>query len=410
MQIKISPPDQPIKTHVHLPASKSISNRALIIRALSKEDFKIKNLSNSNDTGVLADALNHLSQPVINIGAAGTAMRFLTAFLSITPGERVLTGSDRMKQRPIKILVDLLRELGAKIEYLEKDGFPPLKIQGSALTSKPVAIKGNVSSQFISALLMIAPTLKNGLTLQIEDKILSHDYIGMTLKMMQYFGIATQWEGQIIRVREGIYHPGPWTVEPDWSAASYWFETVSLLKNATLHLPGLSQQSLQGDSVLTEIFSVLGVQAQFNEKGLFLMNIPTTCRRFEYDFSRCPDLAQTLTVTLAAKGIPFHLTGLDNLSIKETDRIKALVNELKKLGIHLQTNGKNYITWTGGEPIKIGANHAIKTYYDHRMAMAFAPLAINTGALIIDDPEVVKKSYPDFWNDLKIFGFKISRL
>jgi len=407
MKIEIKAPVKQNDKIIHLPASKSISNRLLIIRALCEEDFNIYNLSKSNDTRVLINALNHLSVPVIDIGAAGTAMRFLTAFLSITPGERILTGSERMKQRPINILVDILRDLGAKIDYLEKDGFPPLKITGSTLKSKPISIKGNISSQFISALLMIAPSLEKGLTINIDDKILSKDYIDMTLKIMQNHGINFQWNKSTIEVEKGNYSPKEEIVESDWSAASYWFEIISFIKNAEIQLPGLLKNSLQGDSVLTDIYSSLGVQSKFDEQWLSLKNIQTTCRHFEYDFTNCPDLAQTLTVTLAAKGIPFKLTGLDNLSIKETDRIKALVNEFEKMGIHLQTNGKDYLEWQGNETLKIPENHLAKTYNDHRMAMAFAPLAIKNNVLIIDDPEVVKKSYPDFWDDLHKFGFGI---
>jgi len=408
MKIEVKAPVKQNDKIIHLPASKSISNRLLIIRALCEEYFNIHNLSKSNDTKVLINALNHLSVTVIDISAAGTAMRFLTAFLSITPGEMILTGSERMKQRPINILVDILRDLGAKIDYLEKDGFPPLKISGSTLKSKPINIKGNISSQFISALLMIAPSLEKGLTIKIDDKILSKDYIDMTLKIMQNHGINFQWTKSTIEVEKGNYSPKEEIVEPDWSAASYWFEMVSLIKNAEIQFPGLLKNSLQGDSVLTDIYSRLGVQSKFDEKWLYLKNIQTTCSYFEYDFTNCPDLAQTLTVTLVAKGIPFKLTGLDNLSIKETDRIKALVDEFEKMEIHLQTNGKDYLEWQGNETLKIPANHLIKTYNDHRMAMAFASLAIINNVLIIDDPEVVKKSYPDFWDDLHKFGFGIN--
>jgi len=408
MHIRIKTPNKQAVETIVLPASKSISNRALIIKALCKKTINVYNLSDSNDTKVLLNALTNMPHPIIDIGAAGTAMRFLTAYLSITPGELTLTGSERMKQRPIKVLVDILIELGAQIKYLEKEGFPPLKIKGQTLTSTPVKIKGNISSQYISALLMIAPVLDKGLTIVIEDKILSKDYIHMTLELMHYFGITYEWKNNSIKINRGDYRGKDITVEPDWSAASYWFSVVSLIENAELLLPGLVKNSLQGDSVLPVIFNDLGILSTFTNDGLSIKNMPAKCRYFEYDFTDCPDLAQTLTVTLVAKGIPFRLTGLDNLSIKETDRIKALVEEFEKMGIHLQTNGKNFLEWKGNETIKIPANHSVKTYDDHRMAMAFAPLSINTQSLLIDDPEVVKKSYPSFWEDLHKFGFSIN--
>jgi 3-phosphoshikimate 1-carboxyvinyltransferase len=357
MNIIITAPNKEIKTFRSLPASKSLSNRALIIRALCKESFKIKNLSTSDDTSILAAALKDLNNQIIDVSAAGTAMRFLTAYFSLLPGIRTLTGSERMKQRPIHELVKILRELGASIEYLEKEGCPPLKIIGNDLTAKPVRIKGTISSQYISALLMIAPYLDADFTLTIKDKILSKDYIWMTIKIMQKYGIDIEWEGDKIYVKKGIYKPEEIIIEADWSSASYWFEIVSLSENAMIELTGLKRNSLQGDSVLTELYKTLGVDSAFTNFGLRIKNIPTTCKFFEYDFTDCPDLAQTLTVTLIAKSIPFKLTGLDNLSIKETDRIKALVTEFEKLGIHIKTVSNNCISWGGNEKIQIPENH-----------------------------------------------------
>lgn len=408
MKIKLSTPETEIKSFISLPASKSISNRALIIQTLCKDKIKIKNLSKSKDTQILFSALKDLSTNTIDIGATGTAMRFLTALLTTISGEKILTGSKRMKQRPIKALVDILHELGAKIEYVENEGFPPIKITGSNLTAKPISIKGNISSQYISALLMIAPYLNEDFYLTIEDKILSKDYIWMTIKLMQKFGIEVDWNDNIISVKKGDYHADEIIVESDWSSASYWFEIISLNKNSMIELTGLKQNSLQGDSVLTELFKTLGIDSAFTNFGLRIKNIPTTCKYFEYDFTDCPDLAQTLTVTLIAKNIPFKLNGLDNLSIKETDRIKALITEFGKLGIDIQAHENNSISWIGNEEITVPANHFVETYEDHRMALAFAPLSIITKNLIIENPDVIVKSYPNYWDDLKDVGFKIN--
>lgn len=404
MKIKVVAPINEIKSFMSLPASKSISNRALIIGALCAERCKIKNLSESKDTQVLINALKNINDPTIDIGAAGTAMRFLTAFLSIQDGERILTGSNRMKQRPIYALVQILQELGATIQYTENEGFPPIKISGKKLSSKPISIPGNISSQYISALLMIAPYLDNDLELNIEGKILSRDYIWMTIKLMRHFGAEVEWIANIIKVKKGSYKANELIVEADWSSASYWFELVSLSENSMVELTGLKKDSLQGDSVLTELHKTLGVDSAFTNYGIRIKNVPTTCTYFEHNFSDCPDLAQTLAVTLVAKNIPFKLTGLDNLSIKETDRIKALVTEFEKLGINLQSN-LTEISWQGDEIIKVTENHFVKTYEDHRMALAFAPLSIITKELVIDDPEVVTKSYPKYWKNLEEVGF-----
>lgn len=408
MKIKLTAPGTEIKSFISLPASKSISNRVLIIQTLCKDRIKIKNLSKSKDTQILFSALKDLSTNTIDIGAAGTAMRFLTALLATIPGERLLTGSKRMKQRPIKALVNILFELGAKVEYLENEGFPPIKITGSKLTAKPIKIKGNISSQYISALLMIAPYLNENLHLTIEDKIISKDYIWMTIRLMQKFGVEVDWHDNIISVKKGEYHADEIIVESDWSSASYWFEIISLNKNSMIELTGLKPNSLQGDSVLTELFKTLGIDSVFTNFGLRIKNIPTTCKYFEYDFTDCPDLAQTLTVTLVAKNIPFKLSGLDNLSIKETDRIKALVIEFKKLGIHIIDESKNSISWTGNEEIIVPTNHFIETYEDHRMALAFAPLSFIIKNLTVENPDVVAKSYPNYWDNLKEVGFEIS--
>ncbi len=408
MKVKLTAPTKEIKSFMSLPASKCISNRALIIKALCEDRIKLKNLSASKDTQILISALKSLSENTIDIGATGTAMRFLTSFLAITSGVRILTGSDRMKQRPIHALVNILKELGAVIDYLENEGYPPLKIRGNKLIAKPISIKGNISSQYISALLMIAPYLEGEFILTIEGKILSKDYIWMTIKLMQKFGIDIQWTDNVIKVKEGEYKAEELIVESDWSSASYWFEMISLNENSMIELTGLKRDSLQGDSVLTELFKTLGVDSAFTNFGIRIKNIPTTCKYFEYDFTDCPDLAQTLAVTLVAKNIPFKLTGLDNLSIKETDRIKALIVEFEKIGVLLHSKLNNSLTWNGNESVIIPKDHLVETYEDHRMALAFAPLCLITKDIVIENPEVVVKSYPNYWKDLESVGFNVS--
>jgi len=407
MRIKISAPKEEIKSFISLPASKSLTNRMLTIQALCEDRIKVKNISPSRDSEVLVAAYKNLSNKIIDIGATGTAMRFLTAFLSLLPGERILTGSERMKQRPISELVNILKELGANIEYQEKEGFPPLKIIGKELQAKPISIKGNISSQYISAILMIAPYLNTDLQIEITNRILSKDYIWMTIKLMQKFGINVEWNDNLVNVKSGKYNPGEIIIESDWSSASYWYEIISLSQDSMVELTGLKPNSLQGDSVLIDLYKTLGVDSAFTNFGIRIKNIPTICTFFEYDFTDCPDLAQTITVTLVAKNIPFKLYGLDNLSIKETDRIQALIIEFEKLGIHLSSESNNTLEWRGGDSIQVPKDHSVETYEDHRMALAFAPLSIITNELLINDPDVIIKSYPKYWDDLKSIGFGI---
>jgi len=393
---------------ITLPSSKSISNRILIIKELCPVDFKIHNISSSDDTVVLCKSLKNINNPVFDVGAAGTAMRFLTAYFSLLKGERVITGSNRMKQRPIGELVSILLDLGARIEYLENEGFPPLKINGNNLTAKALTIRGDISSQFISALLLIAPYLDGHFSLTIDTKILSKEYIWMTIKLMEIYGIDIVWNNQTIHVKKGQYTPVDMHVESDWSSASYWFEIVSVSDNASIELIGLQKESLQGDSVLPALFLKLGVETIFTNSGIKLSSQPTDCNYFEFDFSNNPDLAQTLVVTLVAKNIPFKITGLDNLSLKETDRIHALINEFKKIGITLVDEPKYGLSWQGNEKMIIPENHIIETYDDHRMALAFAPLALINKLIAIQNPEVTTKSYPEFWSDLKEVGFDVN--
>ncbi len=403
MQYLISAPTITNSYTVALPTSKSISNRALILNALAYSALPIKNLSDSDDTQLLIKALQSEGN-TFDVGAAGTTMRFLTAFLSKIVGEWTITGSERMKQRPIKILVEALNKLGAKIEYVEKDGYPPLKIFGSALEGGDLELAGDVSSQYISALLMIGPTMKNGLNLTLTGEIISRPYISLTLKMMETFGIKSEWKGNVISVPEGNYNATEFTVEADWSAASYWFEIAALNKRSELILQGVKRYSEQGDSKVAELFQQLGVNYKFSSKGLTLKHTGDVVKQFNYNFIEQPDLAQTFAVTCCCLGIPFNFTGLQTLKIKETDRINALIDELRKMGFVLQSNQIDNLIWDG-ETCEKDEVPGIKTYKDHRMAMAFAPAASIIGDLIIEDPAVVSKSYPRYWDHLTEYGF-----
>ena len=382
---------------VDLPASKSISNRALILNALAYSFDEINNLSDSDDTRVLAKALDS-NEKNFDIGAAGTSMRFLTAFLSKTLGEWTITGSERMKQRPIKLLVDALNSLGAKIEYIEKEGFPPLKIFGSALMGGEISLNGGISSQYISALMMIAPDMQNGLKITLEGNVISKPYIEMTAKMMDEYGIKVDFSDNLIDIRPQIYRPTAFTVESDWSAASYWYEILSLTGAGSILLRGLQKDSYQGDSKVAELFAQLGVDSEYQEKAVLLTANNKVTSLFEYDFVNQPDLAQTFAVTCCLKNVPFSFCGLQSLKIKETDRIAALINELRKLGFVVKEAGEGTLIWDG-ESCEAQQKPSIATYDDHRMAMAFAPVAV-LQPLVIENPQVVSKSYPKFWDDL----------
>ena len=399
---------------VNLPASKSISNRALIIHALSGGKNLPENLSDCDDTEVIIEALRSMPEE-INIKAAGTAMRFMAAYLSVTPGTHVLTGTDRMKHRPIKILVDALRTLGAQIEYVGEEGYPPLRITGSTLEGGLLEIPGNVSSQYISALLMIGPMLKEGLTLRLLDDIISRPYIDLTLWMMGEFGAEAEWtSADTITVSPKPYKDRRYFIENDWSGASYWYEILALNDDpeSEVRLTGLMDGSKQGDSITRYIFSLLGVKTKFESKKAGIPQTVTLQKngrcvpKLEYDFSGCPDLAQTFVVVCAAKDIPFHFKGLSTLKIKETDRIEALKREMRKLGYVVNDVDGCELIWDGErcEPVEAVS---IDTYEDHRMALAFAPYVMKKEGLVINNPQVVSKSYPKYWEDLKAAGFKI---
>jgi 3-phosphoshikimate 1-carboxyvinyltransferase len=387
-----------INLQIKLPASKSISNRALILDALSYSSYEIENLSDCDDTRVTINALES-NNTTFDIGAAGTAMRFLTAFLSKTVGEWVITGSERMKQRPIKLLVDALTSIGAKIEYVENEGFPPLRIFGSSLMGGEIHLNGNVSSQYISALMMIAPTMYNGLKIILEGKIISKPYINMTLQMMREYGVEVDFTGNVISIEPQEYEAIPYTVESDWSAASYWYEILAMSGNGQVYLEGLQANSYQGDSKVAELFEHLGVHTDFMPDGVLLTAIEPAISNVEYDFTDQPDLTQTFAVTCCLKEIQFCFSGLESLKIKETDRIAALIAELKKLGYVLTEPGEGMLEWSG-ERCDPEATISIATYDDHRMAMAFAPAALKF-PINIEHPEVVSKSYPGFWDDIE---------
>ena len=386
-----------------LPASKSISNRALIINALAGGRSELHNLSDANDTQLMLRLVNATGK-LINVEDAGTTMRFLTAYFSITKQQKVLTGTARMKERPIAILVDALRSLGVEIAYMEKEGFPPHEIKGfSEQKTSELRIRGDVSSQYISALMMVAPVLPSGLTLTLEGKIGSRPYIEMTASLMKHFGVAATVQGDQIIVPNQTYKPKPFTVESDWSAASYWFAFAALAKEADLVLPKLLTQSLQGDSAIAGIMDDLGVESKF-ENGLLRLSKKARKSELHYDFTHCPDLAQTVAVVCAAKNIKGHFRGLESLRIKETDRIKALQNELAKIGADLIEEDAEH--WTLIPAKSLPDRASFLTYKDHRMAMAFAPLATLMD-VSIERPDVVRKSYPNFWNDMEAVGFAI---
>lgn len=393
---------------VKLPTSKSISNRLLILSALSGSQALPDGLSDSDDTRVLINALrSDLSH--IDIGAAGTSMRFLTAYLATRPGTHVITGSERMKKRPIALLVDALRSLGAKIDYLGEQGCPPLRIEGGSLRGGRLTLPGSVSSQYISALMMIAPMLEGGLSLTLEGNVVSVPYIEMTHRLMETFGARVTWADGVVTVEQGPYTYRQLTVEADWSAASYWYAMAALRPGARLRLLGLDKESAQGDSEGAKIAEHLGVGTTYEADGI---TITSSGRAedgvFSYCFVNQPDLAQTYVVLCCLMGVPFDFTGLQSLRIKETDRIAALVAETRKLGFEIEAVGDDRIKWNGA--MCQASHEPIATYKDHRMAMSFAVAALTQGEVTIADPDVVTKSYPGFWHDLRSVGFSVDEI
>lgn len=386
----------------HLPASKSISNRVLIINALAGGSSKLNNLSEANDTRLMLKLIES-KESIIDIEDAGTTMRFLTAYFALTGQHKTLTGTARMQERPVGILVDALRSLGGTIDYLKKDGYPPLRTQGfSGQETDEITIRGDVSSQFISALMMVAPILPKGLHLKLTGKIGSRPYIEMTLQLMRKFGAQCSFSNDVISIKPIPYSPTELSVESDWSAASYWFAFAALSETAAIELPFLFEDSLQGDSAIQEIMIPLGVIASRNNNMLRLTK-STAKQEITCDFTHCPDLAQTVAVVCAARGIKGYFTGLESLRIKETDRIAALQTELQKIGATLHEDDSR---WTLNPSSALPSSAIFQTYHDHRMAMAFAPLATKMN-VTINSPEVVRKSYPSFWEDMTNMGFSL---
>ena len=399
------------KSEISITGSKSETNRLLLLQALYP-NICIENASNSDDSEVMLKVLSeskilNLSSQIFDIHHAGTAMRFLTAYFAIQEGkEIILTGSSRMKERPIQILVEALNQLGAEISYPENEGFPPIKITGKKITNNIVSLPANVSSQYISALLLIAPKLQNGLELTLVGKITSIPYIKMTLALLNEIGVVTSFEKNVIKVNKfQTINSKLITVESDWSSASYWYSAIALSKVGTsVTLSSFKQNGLQGDSILVEIYDDFGVETIFNDNNsiTIIKKESYSIEYAEYNLQNSPDIAQTIAVTCLGLGFECHLTGLHTLKIKETDRLEALKTELTKLGAEVLVTDES-ITILSSKGIK--ENVRISTYQDHRMAMAFAPLALKA-PIIIENAEVVSKSYPNFWEDLENFGFQ----
>lgn len=433
MTYRVSHPTKVIKGEITLTASKSESNRALIIQAICEADFEIQNLAAAEDTRVLKEILDTVKAntstevQTYDVGAAGTTMRFLTAYLSTVSGTHILTGTERMKNRPIGILVDALRDLGAEIEYVEKDGYPPLRIKGKEIEGGAIEIDGNVSSQYISALMLLSPKFKKGLKLKFKGNVTSVPYIKMTLNMLSQFGVKGDLDlgdnfldtpnlNPTLEVKPSNYAVTnanrAYTVEGDWSSASYWYSIAALAKDTEFTIHGLKRNSMQGDSTIESMYAKhFGVSTNQIAEASIQLSADSKNKKERLtvlDFSSCPDLAQTVAVTVSALGLSVEFEGLHTLRIKETDRTLALKNELEKIGTEVKIVGDDFIDIL---PSKLKMDpEVISTYEDHRMAMAFAPLALVCDYVDIEDSEVVKKSYPAFWEDLKGAGFKIEKV
>ena len=404
MTLHLSKFDKPLQGVVELTSSKSESNRALLMNALSGGKMKLFNLSAARDTQTMK-RLFEKYESTWDVLDAGTTMRFCTAYLGIHGKGEVITGTPRMKERPIGLLADALIAIGAQIEFLENEGFPPMRIHGIVdQKTTEISIPGNISSQFISALLMIGPSLKKGLNIHLTTEVFSRPYIEMTLDLMHHFGIESNWTRDTISIKHQAYKASSYIIESDWSGASYWYSMAALNKDPQLTLTGLKENSLQGDQQIATIMEQMGISTHYTTEGVQLTKKESPRTNVHIDFKKCPDLAQTVMVVAAVKGIQLSMTGLESLRIKETDRIAAMTNELSKIGCQLIEDDHKWNLIPGKYPSK---TPTIDTYEDHRMAMAFAPLC-QVGDVQIKDPDVVKKSYPDFWNDLKSVGVTIN--
>jgi 3-phosphoshikimate 1-carboxyvinyltransferase len=405
-QIRLYPRSNSFQEIIPLPSSKSESNRALIINALAGGDIdNLSNLAEARDTQTMIRLLADTANPIADVLDAGTTMRFLTAYYAITGSTKKMTGTARMCERPIGILVDALRSLGAAIAYDKQAGYPPLQIGGFQYAgSRALSIRGDVSSQFISAILMISPLLPEGIELQITGSLGSKPYVEMTLAQMAQFGIkaSVDWTQGLIDIPAQKYSAAPFAVESDWSGASYWYSMVALspFEDSSLELLGLKEESLQGDAAIRDIMLPLGVKSTFTGRG-YLLTKCEAVSELTWDFTDCPDLAQTISVVAAVKNIVLHLTGVESLKVKETDRVLALQNELKKLGAELREMKTNELYTVSGSFISEGIVPEIDTYDDHRMAMAFAPVGL-LREIVIHEPGVVAKSYPSFWSHVDL--------
>lgn len=407
MKVKIQTETKTLKGNLKLTGSKSISNRLLILQALSGQMSPLNNLSNSDDTTVLLKAISS-KESTVDVGIAGTAMRFLTAYLSIQESDCVLTGASRMKERPIKDLVDTLSGLGAEIDYIEKEGYPPLNIKGKKLQGGDLSINADVSSQFISAILMISPYFEKGIRLRLKGEVLSRPYIEMTLNLMQQQGVGHVWEADTITILPGEYSDNVRDVESDWSSISYIFELAALSDSAEIRLKQVDKISVQGDQEGMNYFKLLGVDSSIENGELTLRKQVGFTRPdiLEFDCTKTPDLAQTLAATTCALGIPMNIKGLKSLPIKETDRLMALKVELEKCGAEIHIINNEALEIIPG-PDFSNKDFNFETYGDHRMALCLAPLALKANSITLNNPLVVNKSYKSYWNDLKELHFDV---
>jgi len=406
--VKITAPPILTNTNINTGGSKSISNRMVMIREVLNADIELVNLSTSEDTQLLLKALQLIKENksnTIDIHHAGTDMRFLTALLSVTEGTKIITGSERMKERPIGELVDALKSLGAEISYLEKENYPPLQIKGKTIEGGAIEINSSVSSQFISALLLVAPKFKIGIELHLKGETVSMPYIEMTIRLLKRFGVDIELQDKTATVKPTTIQQQAkqnFLIESDWSSASYWYSLVSLSENLEIKLDNLFENSLQADSVLPELYKKLGVETTFSNNKVILKKVELKTKEFNYDFTNCPDIAQTVAITCLGHGIKTKLKGLQTLKVKETDRIVALKNEIEKFGVQCDSTETTLSFDASNADFNNEIN--IATYKDHRMAMSFVPLCLQTKSILIENKEVVNKSYPEFWNDLSKIG------